>query len=208
MQDNYSQKSINILKASLPFMPINMQKMVSSYIKIEEFNHMVKNLNSSIDDTLHACELEAKENKTSFNPQDLFCAIKPYLSKNEIELINMVMNFSKAYNIYNTYGLNNLDFNNLNSNNQSFNSTSNNNEHNLNSNNMHNFVNNNGFYNSNNNFNSQNEHSNDNLNNNQNNTLNIETLKNMLSPSQRAMFDTYSALLNNQQNTNLNNSGQ
>ena len=191
MQDNYSQKSINILKASLPFMPINMQKMVSSYIKIEEFNHMVKNLNSSIDDTLHACELEAKENKANFNPQDLICAIKPYLSKNEIELINMVMNFSKAYNIYNTYGLNNIDLNNLNMNNLSFNPTSNNNEHNLNSNN---------------NFNSQNEHSNDNSNNNPNNNLNIETLKNMLSPSQRAMFDTYSALLNNQQNTNLNNS--
>lgn len=180
MQDNYSQKSINILKASLPFMPINTQKMVSSYIKIEEFNHMVKNLNSSIDDTLHACELEAKENKSNFNPQDLICAIKPYLSKNEIELINMVMNFTKAYNIYNTYGLNNMDLNNLNTNNLNFNQASSNNE----------------------------QHSNVTSNSNQQNNLNIEALKNMLSPSQRAMFDTYSSILNNQQNSNSNNFGQ
>ena len=196
MQNNISQKSINILKASLPFMPINMQKMVSSYIKIEEFNHMFKSLNSSIDDTLNACELEAKANNTNFNPQDLICAVKPYLNKNEIELIDMIMNFSKAYNIYNTYGFDNMDFSNLNLNNMNFNSSPHNKEQSFSSNN--NFSNNTSTQN-----NMQN-----NINSNSNG-LNIEALKNMLSPSQRAMLDTYSALLNNPQTMNSNNnSGQ
>lgn len=165
MKNNYSQKSINILKASLPFIPVNMQKTVSNYIKIEEFNNMIKNLNSSIDDTLQACEFDSKENKTNFNSQDLLSAIKPYLNKSEIELVNMIVNFSKAYNMYNSYGLNNINFNNLNSNNTQS-------------------------------FDDKNENP-------DSDKSNIETLKSMLSPNQRAMFDTYLNLLNN--NTNQSN---
>lgn len=252
--NNSSEKPINILKASLPYIPINMQRTISYFVKIEEFNLMIQNFNDSFDDTLSACS--SSEDNKSFNPQGLLNAIKPYLDSNEKELIDMFYNFMNAMNIYNVYRSMPEDFKsgfNFNNDNSSQNTstsetspeyffskhdeennmpnqydeplqaassddiadaTSNNKQYefydeniqyiNSEQNNAQSKSNCNDSLNSNNatsqNYSTSQTNSsyetNHNSSNSQNNGFNIETLKSLLNPSQRAMFDTYSAMLN------------
>lgn len=204
MRNNVSTKNLNILKASLPFMPVVMQRAVSNFVKIEEFNNMFNDLNSSLDNTLNTCALEAQESKQSFNPSDFLCAIKPYLDKKEVELINMFMNLTKAYNIYNLSGMKNNSESNLeNTSNLNFDTFLNNSSVSANPNTSDSRdISSNS--NASNNPNIPN--SSDTSNNSENtNNINIEALKSLLSPSQRAMFDSYSALLNdNSKSSNQN----
>lgn len=191
--DLFSNKPLNILKASLPYVPSTMQKVISYYIKIEEFNIMRNSFNTSPDDLLSACD-NGSDNNHKNNPIELINAVKPYLNTEEKNLIDMFMNMVNAFNMYNTYKSLNLpalrpeafNFNNpdgtlYNSGNKS--DTSN--------------IENDSFING-------TDYNNDNPDNKQSNSspdnipanIDIDALKNMLSPSQRAMFDTYSSLLN------------
>lgn len=241
--DLFSNKPLNILKASLPYVPSTMQKVISYYIKIEEFNIMRNSFNASPDDLLSACD-NGSDNNHKNNPIELINAVKPYLNSEEKNLIDMFMNMVSAFNMYNTYKSLNLpalrpeafNFNNpdgplynsgnkpdtsdidndsfingtdydndnishsdnlesvydKNINNASY---SGNNMNNSSDNNINNVINN---------FNKNMHNTSDNSNNNQGNSapnnipanIDIDALKNMLSPSQRAMFDTYSSLLN------------
>lgn len=212
----FSQKTLNILKASLPFIPSGMQRMVSNLVKIEEFNIMVQNLNDSLDSTIRACEYSAGNNGSNpFNSGDLISAIKPYLDDKERELIDMLLNMMNAIKIYNIFqsfpsaapsdsqNADNPDFENHEFENHGRDTEVPNdnvlsddkvqdddyqnyeapdyveadiNESDSEPENSSNMTNQNGF--------------------------NIESLKNLLSPSQRAMFETYSTLLNNNSNIN------
>lgn len=191
--DLFSNKPLNILKASLPYVPSTMQKVISYYIKIEEFNIMRNSFNTSHDNLLSACD-NGSDNNHKNKPIELINAVKPYLNTEEKNLIDMFMNMVNAFNMYNTYKSLNLpalrpesfDFNNpdgpvYNSGNKSDASN----------------IENDSFING-------TDYDNDNPNNKQSNSspdnipanIDIDALKNMLSPSQRAMFDTYSSLLN------------
>lgn len=204
--EQFLNKHINILKASLPFLPRNAQRFISYYIKIEEFNILCSNLDDEIDNDIRACA-----NDNSPNPNDLVNAIKPFLNSNERELVDMFLNMTRAINMYNAYkSLPNLfndkvnqdvnineenyeteTYNNKNNNNNSFNGS---NFANINNNNENNFSNSDNSSNVNNsNGNNSNVNSGNEIN---FNNVNIDMLKNMLSPSQRAMFDTYSSMLN------------
>lgn len=197
--EQFSNKPLNILKASLPFLPGTAQKFVSYYIKIEEFNLLCNNLNDELDNDLRACD-----NDTPPNPNDLVKAIKPYLNNSERELVDMFLNMTRALNMYTTYkslpSLYNekpvdtpssadtiiLNTNMADSADNSEAATSDipidftNESQNITTNDANNA-----------------ECTNMNSNNTNNGGVNIEMLKNMLSPAQRAMFDTYSAMLNN-----------
>ena len=184
--DLFSNKPLNILKASLPYVSSTMQKVISYYIKIEEFNIMRNSFNASPDDLLSACD-NSSDNAHKNNPIELINAVKPYLNNEEKNLIDMFMNMVSAFNMYNTYKSLNLPALHP----EAFN-----------------------FYNSgikpdtskieNDSFINGTDYDNVNTNNNQGNSspnnipanIDIDALKNMLSPSQRAMFDTYSSLLN------------
>lgn len=191
--DLFSNKPLNILKASLPYVSSTMQKVISYYIKIEEFNIMRNSFNASPDDLLSACD-NSSDNAHKNNPIELINAVKPYLNNEEKNLIDMFMNMVSAFNMYNTYKSLNLpalhpeafNFNNpdgpvYNSGNKPDTSK----------------IENDSFING-------TDYDNVNTNNNQGNSspnnipanIDIDALKNMLSPSQRAMFDTYSSLLN------------
>lgn len=191
--DLFSNKPLNILKASLPYVPSTMQKVISYYIKIEEFNIMRNSFNTSHDNLLSACD-NGSDNNHKNKPIELINAVKPYLNTEEKNLIDMFMNMVNAFNMYNTYKSLNLpalrpesfNFNNpdgpvYNSGNKSYASN----------------IENDSFING-------TDYDNDNPNNKQSNSspdnipanIDIDALKNMLSPSQRAMFDTYSSLLN------------
>lgn len=191
--DLFSNKPLNILKASLPYVPSTMQKVISYYIKIEEFNIMRNSFNTSHDNLLSACD-NGSDNNHKNKPIELINAVKPYLNTEEKNLIDMFMNMVNAFNMYNTYKSLNLpalrpesfNFNNpdgpvYNSGNKSEASN----------------IENDSFING-------TDYDNDNPNNKQSNSspdnipanIDIDALKNMLSPSQRAMFDTYSSLLN------------
>lgn len=254
-----SEKPINILKASLPYIPATMQRTFSYFVKIEEFELMIHNFNNSFDETLSAC---SSSDSSEFNIQGLFNAIKPYLNDSEKELINMFYNFMNAMNVYNVYRSmpdelkSNFNFNsgtNYNSTSQSqpekkdyffntqpenitpdynaatqsiYNESIDNNEPDslynsdidtMNHETLHNnerfnsdiynnetdyndqadtsynssSTNSNGNYNTSNDMNFNNSSSN-----NQNNNINIESLKALLTPNQRAMFETYSSMLN------------
>lgn len=185
----FSQKTLNILKASLPFIPSGMQRMVSNLVKIEEFNIMVKNLNDSLDSTIRACEYSAGNNGSNpFNSGDLISAIKPYLDDKERELVDMLLNMMNAIKIYNIF--------------QSFPSAAPSDSQNTDT---PDFENQESYESPDyveadiNEPDSEPESDSDMTN---PNGFNIESLKNLLSPSQRAMFETYSTLLNNNSNIN------
>lgn len=184
-------KTINILKASLPFVPSQMQRGLSYYIKIEEFNEMVQHFQEDAKSTLSACSISEGEER-SFNINEYLAAISPYLNKNERDMIQMITNVVQAMKLYNITKEFSWDMADV----QPFPATPapippqeksqtepqwqtspDPNRFNTESN---------GFNVEPNTFNIE------------SNSFNIETVKNMLSPSQRAMFDTYSAMLNQQ----------
>ncbi|MCU6754406.1 hypothetical protein [Bovifimicola ammoniilytica] len=191
--DLFSNKPLNILKASLPYVPSTMQKVISYYIKIEEFNIMRNSFNTSHDNLLSACD-NGSDNNHKNKPIELINAVKPYLNTEEKNLIDMFMNMVNAFNMYNTYKSLNLpalrpeSFNFNNPDGPVYNSGNKSDASNI----------------ENGSFINGTDYDNDNPNNKQSNSspdnipanIDIDALKNMLSPSQRAMFDTYSSLLN------------
>lgn len=191
--DLFSNKPLNILKASLPYVPSTMQKVISYYIKIEEFNIMRNSFNTSHDNLLSACD-NGSDNNHKNKPIELINAVKPYLNIEEKNLIDMFMNMVNAFNMYNTYKSLNLpalrpeSFNFNNPDGPVYNSGNKSDASNI----------------ENDSFINGTDYDNDNPNNKQSNSspdnipanIDIDALKNMLSPSQRAMFDTYSSLLN------------
>lgn len=191
--DLFSNKPLNILKASLPYVPSTMQKVISYYIKIEEFNIMRNSFNTSHDNLLSACD-NGSDNNHKNKPIELINAVKPYLNTEENNLIDMFMNMVNAFNMYNTYKSLNLpalrpeSFNFNNPDGPVYNSGNKSDASNI----------------ENDSFINGTDYDNDNPNNKQSNSspdnipanIDIDALKNMLSPSQRAMFDTYSSLLN------------
>ena len=191
--DLFSNKPLNILKASLPYVPSTMQKVISYYIKIEEFNIMRNSFNTSHDNLLSACD-NGSDNNHKYKPIELINAVKPYLNTEEKNLIDMFMNMVNAFNMYNTYKSLNLpalrpeSFNFNNPDGPVYNSGNKSDASNI----------------ENDSFINGTDYDNDNPNNKQSNSspdnipanIDIDALKNMLSPSQRAMFDTYSSLLN------------
>ncbi|MBQ3665133.1 MAG: hypothetical protein II919_03415 [Lachnospiraceae bacterium] len=100
MSNSVSTKTLNILKAALPFVPVSIQRNLSYFVKIEEFNNMFNHISDSIDTTLSACELNDSESSSNFNMQDFMYAIRPYLDKKEFDTITNFINFFHAYNIY------------------------------------------------------------------------------------------------------------
>lgn len=191
--DLFSNKPLNILKASLPYVPSTMQKVISYYIKIEEFNIMRNSFNTSPDDLLSACD-NGSDNNHKNKPIELINAVKPYLNTEEKNLIDMFMNMVNAFNMYNTYKSLNLPalrpeaFNFNNPDGPVYNSGNKSDASNIENDSFINGTD----YNNDNPDNKQSNSSPDNIPAN----IDIDALKNMLSPSQRAMFDTYSSLLN------------
>ena len=191
--DLFSNKPLNILKASLPYVPSTMQKVISYYIKIEEFNIMRNSFNTSHDNLLSACD-NGSDNNHKNKPIELINAVKPYLNTEEKNLIDMFMNMVNAFNMYNTYKSLNLpalrpeSFNFNNPDGPVYNSGNKSDASNI----------------ENDSFINGTDYDNDNPDNKQSNSspdnipanIDIDALKNMLSLSQRAMFDTYSSLLN------------
>lgn len=191
--DLFSNKPLNILKASLPYVPSTMQKVISYYIKIEEFNIMRNSFNTSHDNLLSACD-NGSDNNHKNKPIELINAVKPYLNTEEKNLIDMFMNMVNAFNMYNTYKSLNLpalrpeSFNFNNPDGPVYNSGNKSDASNIENDSFINGTD----YDNNNPNNKQSNSSPDNIPAN----IDIDALKNMLSPSQRAMFDTYSSLLN------------
>lgn len=202
--DNLSSKPLNILKASLPFVPLGMQRGISYFIKIEEFNNMVRGFREDSLSGLQACGIPGST-KNEFNLQEYLAAITPYLSKSEQDLIKTMQNVVQAMKMVNMYkeldpsilsSMGNFasenNFNEGNNSNQEYNFNQDNNfsqEYNFNQDNI----------NTANTFDRQEPEKDIESNQfaqNENQGLNIETLKSMLSPSQKAMFETYSSLLN------------
>ena len=177
-------KTINILKASLPFVPPQMQRGLSYYIKIEEFNEMVQHFQEDAKSTLSACSISEGEER-SFNINEYLTAISPYLDKNERDMIQMITNVVQAMKLYNITKDFSWDMSDI----QPFTATPAPIPPQENSQTEPQWQTPqepNGVNTETNRFNIE------------PNSFNIETVKNMLSPSQRAMFDTYSAMLNQQ----------
>ncbi len=155
MINNFSRKPLNILKASLPFMPVQMKRMVSYYIKAGEFSMMCNNLDEGLDNTMSVCSNDSGVN----NSLEMLEAIKPYLNENELRITDILLNTMKNTNdsshAKQSFSDNQQKNNDRMEKNQS-----------KNSGNMGN--------------------------------MNIDILKNMLNPEQKAMFDKCSAIINGQ----------
>ena len=171
MENNYlSNKPLSILKASLPFLPPNFQKAVSYYVKAEEFNLMCNSLDETVNSPMRACDTT----DGGFSKKELIDAVSAYLNDGERELINMFYNLTTALNMYSEF----KSFSNF-ENGDLLPVTISNTTANENVNQ---------------NFTSDNNE----INANNNPGFNIEMLKNMLSPSQKLMFDKCSSLLNSE----------
>ena len=199
-----SNKPLNILKASLPCIPPNMQRGISYYIKIEEFNTMVRGFQEDNLSGLKACGIEA-EPRRNFNLNEYLTAITPYLSKAEQDIIKMVLNVVQAMKVYNIYKELDPSFMGgmpapASEGEPSYNQPGTAEPPEFNFNAAENAPEDNTYP-------SETREQPDNPEGNgnpptenpggaENQGLNIEALKNMLSPSQKAMFETYSSLLN------------
>lgn len=200
-----SNKPLNILKASLPFIPPNMQRGISYYIKIEEFNHMVRGFQEDNLSGLKACGIDTAP-KRNFNLNEYLTAITPYLSKAEQDIIKMVLNVVQAMKVYNVYKELDPSFM------TGMSAPTSEAEPSYNQNNAtetseYNFNAAEAGSPESSTYSSESDEQSDASDNTgdvspdhpaaaENQGLNIEALKNMLSPSQKAMFETYSSLLN------------
>ncbi len=96
-----STKSLNIIKASLPFMNPDLRQHISTLVRAFECNNMCQEINNSLDETLSACSVSGN---VPFNPSDLLYAIKPYLNGKEANTINTFMNIQTIMNMYQNMG--------------------------------------------------------------------------------------------------------
>ena len=103
MNNRISTKNLNILKAALPFFPVAMQKNLSYFVKINEFQNMYDNLSRSLDSGIAACEVNGA-GQTPFSLSDLLFAIKPYLDPAEAERINNFSQMMQMIRLYRSLG--------------------------------------------------------------------------------------------------------
>ena len=93
-----SSQQINILSKAFPYMPSRTRFYMDVIIKANQLQQSMKTATTSND--INIC---SDNNEQPFNPEAFLKDIKPVLSKNEQDNIDMILNLLKTKNIINTY---------------------------------------------------------------------------------------------------------
>lgn len=95
--DNQQSHMFQILKAAVPYLDHKSKKSVGIIIKTNELADSLHKLNTR--EELSTCELG--EDKTDI--EGMLESIRPHCNEKETELVDLVLNFIKARNLYTTY---------------------------------------------------------------------------------------------------------
>ena len=107
MEDSYQatefdQQTTNhhlqMLKAAIPFMPVDQQRTMSFFVKFQELQNAMNILRTD-DHELGICSLSEEEK----NPLDMLESIKTFCSDKEKELLDILTNFLQASQLYRQY---------------------------------------------------------------------------------------------------------
>ena len=95
-----------LLKAALPYMQPNGQRLISFIVKIQELRNTFSLFNET-ENTLSACS----NGKRNLSPLEMLADIKRFCPKHDQETIDSMLNFINIYSMYNKYNqaMSNMD---------------------------------------------------------------------------------------------------
>lgn len=80
-----SQESMQLMKASLPYLPVNMQRMLAIYAKFTELTNTISYFRQMTP------ELQMMSSPKAMQPLDLLNEIKPYTGRNMQNNIDQIL---------------------------------------------------------------------------------------------------------------------
>ena len=92
-------RNLQIIKTIIPYIGISEQRFLSIFVKFQELQSTIHFFQPKGDDSLSACSIERKSGSLS----DILNEIKVYCTEQEKESIDLMINFTSAFQIYNTY---------------------------------------------------------------------------------------------------------
>lgn len=90
---------LQMIKAAIPYISASGQQILSIYVKSLELSKTMKLLQKDGNQSVGICSIS--ENKR--NPTEMLNAIKKYCTDGEREMLELFMNFSSAFHMYNSY---------------------------------------------------------------------------------------------------------
>lgn len=90
---------MQMLKAAIPYISANGQQILSIYVKSLELSKTMKLLHKKETQNIGICSVSDSKR----NPTEMLNAIKKYCSDSEREMLELFMNFSSAFRMYNSY---------------------------------------------------------------------------------------------------------
>lgn len=97
-QDNLFEmnKNRNILRASIPFLPPQMQQICSYYIRFQELQSLMQEFPIMPESDFSICQNDDTIPRQEATPANVIHAISPYLSKEELEFFHSYLRLIRA----------------------------------------------------------------------------------------------------------------
>lgn len=90
--------SLQVLKAALPYMQNQEQKTFTIFIKALELRNALLLIQEE-ENQLSACSIDSEENQVA----NMLTHIRSYCTEKEQEFIDLFLNFTQAFQLFNTY---------------------------------------------------------------------------------------------------------
>ena len=91
--------STQMMKAMLPYMPVNLQHSFAYAIMFREFSNLRRNISNATTSELGICSV----NHQSFSISDILKDLKQYGSEKQQKYIDMMLNMLKTVSVYQQY---------------------------------------------------------------------------------------------------------
>lgn len=98
-----NSRQLEILKKASPHLMSRPSSCINAILMVNELTETIKNITNP--NELSTCDTKA----FTSNPEDMLLSIKSVCSPRECELIDMITNFKKSKDLYNTYKMINPD---------------------------------------------------------------------------------------------------
>lgn len=90
---------MQMLKAAIPYISANSQQILSIYVKSMELSNTMKLLHRTEHQSVGICSVSESKR----NPAEMLNAVKKYCTDSEKEMLELFMNFSSAFRMYQSY---------------------------------------------------------------------------------------------------------
>ena len=97
--DLVSESQLLMMKAAIPYVSGDEQRMLSLFVKLRELMNTIQLLQAPSEEGLSICSVEEEQS----TPLHMLEAIKPYGKENEQSFIDVLINFLQASNLYKDY---------------------------------------------------------------------------------------------------------